>query len=598
VTRPTLVPARAERYLFAAYGVLALYFTAPLLATGSQLGVEDWDVLLLYHASVFRSVYEYGALPFWNPWYCGGNVLWQNPQVALLSPVYLLSLAVSLPMAMKLNIVLHYLVGFAGMHVLLTRTFRLSFPPAVLFLNCLFTLAGGPVFHLAAGHATFLPYFFLPWLLFFFLTAIETGRWRYAIAAAAVLALAIYNGGIHISFMASLALAVFAGCAAALRRDWRPIVMVTAVGVLTFLFAAPKLLPTAAFVGDPRTVDTRNLNTGLDVMNRDVVLHAFFDPYQYRHLRTGQLYAWHEYGNYLGPLGGLVIIAGFVWLLLQRKWGGEYWLCTSLALTAVVLFVLMLGELGPLAPYLLLQRLPVVSQLRLPSRYSLLFVLFATAMVAALWRSTIVESPDARRIAAILLILSTGAMAFWNHVNFEGVFPLPPTETSFQFMRKPPPPVVDATTNGESTVSPMLRAMMNDRAVLHCYEPLRLPGGIDPSRPAIFAEGGVRLVDVQFSPGSIRFRAQTSDAPGRVFLNERYVRGWTSDAGEFELDPQTGLAFVALPAGVTGRFTFRFVPPRLLAGGVLLLVGIVLAAMLWRRTLASGSMVQFSHAVR
>ena len=204
---PALPPSKAERLLWIAYGALTLYFTAPLLATGNQLGVEDWDVLLLYHASVIKSVYEYGALPFWNPWYCGGNVLWQNPQVALLSPLYVLSLAVSVPMAMKLNIALHYLVGFAGMHLLLTRGFRLSYPPAVLFLNCLFTLAGGPVFHLAAGHATFLPYFFLPWMLFFFLRAIETGGLRYVVGVAVVLTVAIYNGGIHIAFMASLALA-------------------------------------------------------------------------------------------------------------------------------------------------------------------------------------------------------------------------------------------------------------------------------------------------------------------------------------------------------------------------------------------------------
>jgi hypothetical protein len=85
---------------------------------------------------------------------------------------------------------------------------------------------------------------------------------------------------------------------------------------------------------------------------------------------------------------------------------------------------------------------------------------------------------------------------------------------------------------------------------------------------------------------------------GRVFLNERYARGWRSDAGAFEIDPQTGLAFVTVPAGVTGRFTFRFVPPLLGVGLVLLGAGIALALALWRRTLAPRSMVQFSHAIR
>src|SRR5439155_25375491 len=175
----------------------------------------------------------------------------------LLSPVYLLSLAVSLPLAMKLNIFIHYLIGFAGMHVLLTRQFKLTYLPGVFFLSCLFTLAGGLVFHLAVGHATFLPYFYLPWAVFFLFRAIETGRLRDGVAAAAILAVSIYNGGIHISFMTGIGLACFACAVALFARDWRPVAMLATVGTLAFLFAAPKLLPVAAFVSDPRMVDSR-----------------------------------------------------------------------------------------------------------------------------------------------------------------------------------------------------------------------------------------------------------------------------------------------------------------------------------------------------
>ncbi|MGC4083473.1 MAG: hypothetical protein QM736_15520, partial [Vicinamibacterales bacterium] len=34
---------------------------------------------------------------------CGGNVLWQNPEIPLLSPVFPLSLVMSLPLAMKIQ---------------------------------------------------------------------------------------------------------------------------------------------------------------------------------------------------------------------------------------------------------------------------------------------------------------------------------------------------------------------------------------------------------------------------------------------------------------------------------------------------------------
>jgi hypothetical protein len=584
--------SRAERLLLLAYLLLTLYFTAPLLVTGSRLGVEDWDALLFYHASVIRSVYEYGRLPFWNPWYCGGDVLWQNPQVALLSPVYLFSIMVSLPMAMKVNIAVHYIIGFLGMHALLTRGLKLTYLPGVLFLSCLFTLAGGAAFHLAAGHATFLPYFYLPWMLFFFLRAVERGRLRDAVAAAAIIAVAIYNGGIHISFMGAVALACFSFASALSRRDWRPLALLVVVGVLSFLFAAPKLLPVGAFVSDPRTVDTRFLPPGADAMGGEMLMHAFLDPFQYRNLRfEGQNYRWHEYGNYIGPLGGLSIVAGFVWILVRRPWRREHWLSVSLALSALLLLSLALGELGPAAPYTLLRRLPFVSEFRLPSRFSLVFVLLATAMVASVWRAMASERvDDVGRFVAIVLILSSLALAYWNRTDFQGVFSLAPLRASFRLLSRPGEPVVDHVSEGlVPGQSPMLLAVMENRAILRCYEPLQLPGEIDPTKSAVFPDDHARIADIVFAPGLIRFRAQSLGEAGRVFLNERYAKGWHSSRGDFILDPHTGLAYVTIPAGEISRLTFWFTPPGLVAGLMLLAVGLALSVAIWSRSLGTFS---------
>src|SRR4029077_1324765 len=144
---------------YALYGVMSVLFCAPLFAEPNGLGVHDWDQHLFYYASVIKSVVDYGQLPFWNPWYCGGNVLWQNPQVPLLSPVFPLATVASLSLAMKLNIVLHYWIGFAGMHLLLTSVIGLSFMPVVIYLATVATLMGAFEMHLAVGHSVFLPCF-------------------------------------------------------------------------------------------------------------------------------------------------------------------------------------------------------------------------------------------------------------------------------------------------------------------------------------------------------------------------------------------------------------------------------------------------------
>src|SRR5437660_6283546 len=100
-----LLSRRALR-VGALYGLLSIIFCSPLFIQPLGLGIADWDQHLFYYAQVLKSVIEYGQPPFWSPWYCGGNVMWQNPQVALLSPTYLLAALMPLALAMKINIVL------------------------------------------------------------------------------------------------------------------------------------------------------------------------------------------------------------------------------------------------------------------------------------------------------------------------------------------------------------------------------------------------------------------------------------------------------------------------------------------------------------
>ena len=128
--RATTQGRHSARYAkVAMYLAISLWFCAPLLSKPLALGRADWDQHLSYYGQVLKNVIEYGQAPFWNPWFCGGSVMWQNPQVPLLSPVFLLATFVPLQLAMKLNIVLHYWLGFIGMHLLSTRVMGLSFLP-------------------------------------------------------------------------------------------------------------------------------------------------------------------------------------------------------------------------------------------------------------------------------------------------------------------------------------------------------------------------------------------------------------------------------------------------------------------------------------
>ena len=589
--QPSRVPILNPRRWIAplAYVFLTVYFTWPVLASGDALGIGDWDALLFQHAAVFRSVYEFGQPPFWNPWYCGGNVLWQNPQAPFLSPAYLLAPFVGLIFAVKLTIVLHYAIGFAGMHVL-TRALGVRTLAWTVLIGSLFVLAGGATMHIAEGHATFLPYFYLPWLLLATIRLFQTGRWRYSVVAAAWVAFALWNGGLHLTFMSAVALACFTVAVALCLRSWRPLAMLAATGALAAAFAAPRLVPILVFVGDPRLVDIRYFPPMPDAMNLNMLLHAFFDPFQYRRMVVGGMnYGWHEYGNYVGAFGALLMAASFFWIVSSRPWKRVNWLGTSLALTAAVLFVLALGEFAPFAPYTLLRKLPFLAQFRLPSRYLLLFTLFAAATVAWVIRAAAAEQEPAggfRRMMAITAILATAFLAYRGSLFLVGSFSLAPAPSTSRFLSRPPPPKIDVTTDGFAPDSPMLRAFVDGRAVLKCNEPLQLPGTVDPSQAVIYSDGSARLSDIEFSPNRIEFRAMAGAGAARVFLNQRYTTGWRSNIGALTLDPQTGLAFIALPPGAVGRFAFSFVPRGIVPGSVLFVIGVAASVVLWRRRLA------------
>ena len=159
-----------------------------------------------------------------------------------------------------------------------------------------------------------------------------------------------------------------------------------------------------------------------------------------------------EYGNYLGPLGPLLVVASFVWILIDRPLSGPNRIGVSLAVTSFIVFVLMLGEFGTYAPYVLLRRLPLLSQFRLPSRYTLVFTLFAVAMVGWVFGVLTSRTPGQHRgsgsfVPRLILILGACCLAYWSRQHFGGAFPLSPLTSSFRLPR-PARPASDQSGGG------------------------------------------------------------------------------------------------------------------------------------------------------
>jgi hypothetical protein len=386
--------------------------------------------------------------------------------------------------------------------------------------------------------------------------------------------------------MAAVALGIFAVSAALCRRDWRPIVMVAFVGVLMALASAPKLLPVLIFAADPRKVDIRAFPAGPDLTTLEMLMTSFFEPFQFRRMRIGGMkYGWHEYGNYVGTVA-ILLAAGCVVTALARFRAREHWLGVSLAATTVALLLIAVGDFGPLAPYSLLRRLPGVADLRIPTRYLLLFTVFAAATIGwAMGGRAAIETAPLSRPLAVVLILSTLFLAFCNRRLVMNVFPFAAPAQTLSFGARPPAPAIDPDTDGFALDSPMYRGLLTNRGVLRCNEPLHLPGAVDATRPIVFSDGQASISRANFTPNRIEFAVVTRGGPGRVFMNQRYVAGWRSTAGPIAIDEATQLPYVAIPATATGSYSFTFAPRGLVAGLVAMMSGLALAAATWRRRL-------------
>jgi len=574
----------AALFTIGLYLALSLAFCWPIFAQPFANGAGDWDQHTLYYAAVLRNA-AFGQLPFWNPWYCGGNVLWANPQASLVSPLYLLALAMPLTLAMKLNVVAHYLVGFLGMHLVMRRLIGVRSLALTVYLGSLFVFSGALALHIEAGHTVFLPVFGFPLLVYCFWEAVA-GKTRFLLLGSALLAFLILNGGMHVMPLAAVLLGALGLGAFLIARALRPVIVGVAIVLLACVYAAPRVVPALSFIHSASFRDTRPPRQQ-DRMSADMLRVAFWDAAQLSHPKVTpgvQLYGWQEYGNYLGWFGAAISLVGAGWIFVFRR-RREHWREASAAAALVVAAVLMAGDFATYAPSSVLRDLPFFESFRIPSRFTMLVPLagalcaaFAARALEATWGST-----KWRRAVEVVCVVAVCQIAIVNRDHLRGVFVLSADSQARLFDRTTPTVTIgEVVTPGPRVHRTfMLDTMLAGASSLDCYEPLRVRGTAADGPMAIVSRGNVALSDQTFSPNRVAATAVVGSAPARVVLNENFADGWSSNAGPVEPDTAGGRPSVLLPAGYNGAIVFSFFPPGLWIGlaicGIGLLVSIFTA---------------------
>lgn len=536
----------------------AMVFCWPLLSRFGRVGPlndNDWDQHLTLHWVPHDTVTQYGEIPLWNPYVCGGMPMLGNPQSRWLSPFFLLHLLFGLERGLQLEMIAHVALAWLGA-LLLGRTAGLSWvaslAPAIIF-------AGSSWFylHLAEGHTTWMAFAYTPGIL----AAAASNR---PVLAGIGLALAAYEGGVYPVPYTVLGLALLALHRTIAERSVRPLAGLGMTAITAACVAAPKLLLMQVLMTRyPRAIESTE-SIGPELLTR-----ALLGRNQDWHavVSDDQQWSFLEYGAYVGPIAFALAVCGAI--------GAKRRAAAWIVLLGVGLALSVGGTLGgDYSPWAFLHQLPVFASLRKPSRFVLLVVL-AIGMLAGLGVDRLVSGRGGWRMALAVALLVTATIDF----AFVGPPQLQVVTYSEEIAFERSKSFVQLNFN---TPKQMYAAAKANMGSVNCYEPLEptvAPLGVNEpgyrGEQYLLREGTVRLV--QWSPNRLTLDVSSS-TPNVVVINYNYDAFWQVASGTGQTFDHEGLLGVNVPAGsqqiVLAYRSQRFVIGVLLAIGALTVAGV------------------------
>jgi len=559
----------AEHRRTAALAAVALVFATvfcwPLLGRFGQIGAlrdNDWDQHLTVHWVPYETVRQYGEIPLWNPYVCGGMPMLGNPQSRWLSPFFLLHLLYGLERGLQLEMIVHVGLAWLGA-LLLGRTAGLSWmaslAPAIIF-------AGSSWFslHLAEGHTTWMAFAYMPGIL----AAAASGK---HVLAGIGLALATYEGGVYAVPYTVLVLSLLALHRTIAERSVRPLAGLGISAIMAACVAAPKLLLMQALMTRyPRVIESRE-SVGLELLTRALLGR---DQDWHAVVSDDQEWSFIEYGAYVGPIAFALAVYG----ALGAKGRAVPWI----VLLGVGLALSVGGTLGgDYSPWAFLHQLPVFTSLRKPSRFLLLVVL-AIGMLAGLGVDRFVSRRGGWRkaLAIALLVTATIDLAYVGPPQLRVV--AYSEEITFERSKS----FVQLNFN---TPKQMYAAAQANMGSLNCYEPLEpavAPLGVNEpgyrGEQYLLREGTVRLVG--WSPNRLTV-AVSSNAPNVLVINYNYDAFWRVVSGAGHTFDHEGLLAVSIPAG-SQQLALAYRPQRFAIGVLLAIAALTItgARVLRRRS--------------
>ncbi len=391
--------------------LFALIFSYRMLGHLRTPGLAwDWNANLEMAWAAWYSVVRLHKFPLWQPWICGGYPILAHPESRVLTPFFLLTLIFGPVVGLHVEVIAHIAIGCAGAYVL-ARTLGMS---PVGSIACAGTFMGSSWYylHMAVGHVVYLGYVYAPWIvaLFYLTSGLTKGASPrlnviMMLWAAALLALVFFEGGTvyplpHIFLVLSV-LAVFL---AVQHLSFRPLIALLGIAILTVIISLPKLIPMLLTINASRPWPHNELNP------LSLMVQFLFSRDQMVERVPITPWGFWEYGAYICPIFAAFAVVG----VLSNFRRGWLWLILSglLFITAMGDVGFAMGHLGEYTPWVQLHRLPLWSEMRLPSRFLIMFT-FCIGVLAGFGADWLSSFKPALVKTAVILLIGAALIDSW-----------------------------------------------------------------------------------------------------------------------------------------------------------------------------------------
>lgn len=550
------------------------YHCAPLWReTTSWGGTRDWGYFFFLSEVERKTILEYGQFPLWNPYYFGGAVHLANPQTFFLSATFPFILLFGTPIGIRLTITAAIVLGFDGVR----RACRAlgCGPLSASIAGTGYAVCGAMAQHLGGGHVGWLGFGVFPYVVWSFHRVLE-GSKRHLLAGALFLAWILGHFGVYPFPYAVLGFGFYALAWAIVERKtpgtWKRFFTIPPImGALAVSLMLVRMVPLLDFVrGHPRTVSDNDF----------LRIPELWEIYAVRHTERQfgtHGWVWPEYGNYFGLIGVGLLVVGLLAVAVTKA--RRPILPAVLTLPLFIAFQMGNHQLGP---WTALHKLPIIQNLRVPSRFTVLVGFFA-CLVIGYGLHLLFETLKGRRpaivVAGSLVLTLIGVgwcvdAANFNRLQWDQTFGTPVPD----WLPKSPDFVQDLGDPNRMYAYP--RA---NRGSLNGFEesPLDVSQVLAIGRPEEFlldpSAGSVERV--KWSPNKVTVRAKLTK-PTRVLVNQNYSADWKVEGGA--LANQQGLLGADVQAGET-EVVFTYRPNTFLVGLLGTFATIALMIFLYRR---------------